>query len=158
MDFNKSQISAAAAWLGLPAGLALSSSLGGAAGHFAAPSLWSLASKIPFFHPTPEAVAGLAVGTASVVAPLALLPMVRMLQKAESLPRWASAPVGLSMALAGIGHYVLSVRTLLLSGVAPLPMAINQAGFAAILGAMVAMMAGAVVASPPRAKPGSKKT
>ena len=91
----------AAAWLGLPAGLALSSTLGVVAGRLAAPAVWPALSKIPLLNPTPEAVAAGAIAITSTLAPLAMVPAIRLLQRAGGLPRWATAPVGLSVAIAG---------------------------------------------------------
>lgn len=146
---DKDHVAAGAAWLGLPAGLALSSSLGVGAGHLAAPAVWSVLSRVPLLDPAPAAVAASVIATASTLAPLALLPAVRLLQRSGSVPRWAAAPVGLSVAIAGSASYVHALRALLLSGTA-LPVAIEHVGFGGIAGVMAAMAAGAMASIPVR--------
>lgn len=86
---------------------------------------------------------------ASSLAPLAMLPVVRLLQRAGTLPAWASAPVGLSVAAAGVGHYFGALRSLLLNGTA-LPAALAHAGVFPLVLGVASLIGGAVVAKPPR--------
>lgn len=148
---DREKLANVAAWAGLPAGLALSSMLGNAVGHMVAPPLWRVLDKLPLLHPSPEGVAGFTIAAATAAAPLVLMPAVRTLQKDGTLPSWASAPVGLAMAGAGVGHLVGTVKPLLMAGTS-MPVAIGHVGMAPTIAAAASCVAGLIAATPPSRK------
>lgn len=80
-----------------------------------------------------------------------LMPAVRTLQKDGTLPSWASAPVGLAMAGAGVGHLVGTVKPLLMAGTS-MPVAIGHVGMAPTIAAAASCVAGLIAATPPSRK------
>lgn len=148
---DREKMATIAAWAGLPAGLALSSVLGNAVGHMAAAPLWRMLSKLPMVNPSAEGVAGFTIAAATAAAPLVLMPVVRTLQRDGTLPSWASAPVGMAVAGAGVGHFVGAVKPLLMAGAA-MPVVISQIGLAPAIVAAASCVAGLIVSGAPSRK------
>ncbi len=146
---KKKMSAAAAATLGLPAGLAVGQWGGGYLGRLAAPDLWAALNHLPLLHPGSESVATATVVAASALAPMALMPAVRALQKTEALPRWASAPVGLAIAASGVIQFagaLMSGTSMSTLGLGPL--------FLTAVGCLTGLFAGM---PPGKKKSGTKR-
>ena len=138
-------------WLTLPAGLELANSAGQAGGQMISPALWHALSKVPLLHPSPEGVTAGAVALTTAAAPLVLLPAVRLFQATGTLPRWAKAPVGLAVVLAGVGHCIGSYKVQLMTGVSYHDL-MQYPGVSPLIVAFGSVVAGLIASLPPRRK------